>query len=396
MAMLTVPEAHARVIALFETLSSERIALSEAAGRVLSSPVTTHRAQPPFRSSAMDGYAVRGPHLPAGARFRLIGESSAGERFHGSVADGEAVRIFTGAPVPDGADSILIQEDVQVSGDGIVIGPDRDTGTHIRPAGADFSAGMRLEAPRRLNPRDISLLAAMNAPIVEVVRRPVVAIIPTGNELVMPGDDPGPDQIFSSNGFGLKALLERDGAEVRLLPIARDTIESLEALFSLAGDADLIVTLGGASVGDYDLVYQTAAARGLDLSFYKVGMRPGKPLMAGRLDGTPMVGLPGNPVSAMVCAEIFLRPAIACMLGLDPALPARIAGKLARPIGANGPREHYMRSTVARTSDGWLCDPADRQDSSLLTVLAASNALMVRAANDPAKDAGSPVEFIWL
>ena len=396
MAMLTVPEAHARVIALFETLSVERVDLAEAAGRVLARPVTARRAQPPFRSSAMDGYALRGADGSPGAVLRVIAESTAGERFAGAVGEGEAVRIFTGAPVPDGADTILIQEDAEVSGDGIVVRGDLGAGTHIRPAGGDFHEGARFEAPRRLSARDISLLAAMNAPRLEVVRRPVVALIPTGNELVMPGEEPGPDQILSSNGFGLKALLEGDGAEVRLLPIARDTVESLDAVFALARGADLIVTLGGASVGDYDLVEQTATARGLDLSFYKIAMRPGKPLMAGRLEGSPMVGLPGNPVSAMVCAEIFLRPAIARMLGLDAALPARIAGKLARPLDANGPREHYMRATVTRTEEGWLCDPSERQDSSLLSVLASANALMVRPAGDPARSAGSTVEFILL
>ncbi len=396
MSMLTVPEAHARVIALFGTLGPERVALGEAAGRVLARPVIAERAQPPFRSSAMDGYAVRVSDVSTGARLRVIGESAAGARFGRLVGAGEAVRIFTGAPVPDGADAILIQEDVEVVEDCIRVGENRDSGPHIRPEGGDFRPGTRLEAPRRLTPRDIALLAAMNAPVLDVVRRPVVAVIPTGDELVMPGDAPGPDQILSSNGFGLKALLEADGAEVRLLPIARDTPESLEALFAMARDADLIVTLGGASVGDYDLVQETATARGLDLAFYKIAMRPGKPLMAGRLDGTPMVGLPGNPVSAMVCAEIFLRPVIARMLGLDPGLPARLAATLARPLDANGPREHYMRATVTRDGESWLCDPADRQDSSLLSVLAEANALMIRPPRDPARSAGSTVEFIWL
>lgn len=396
MALLTVPEAHARIVALFAPLGSERVALAEAAGRVLAVPVTARRDQPPFPSSAMDGYAVRAADARTGARLHVIGQSIAGKRFKGEVGAGEAVRIFTGAPVPEGADTVLIQEDAEVADDVITVRPNQDEAVYIRPAGGDFTLGTRIEAPRRLSPRDIALLAAMNLPRIKVIRRPVVAVIPTGDELVMPGEEPGPDQILSSNGFGLKALLEADGAEVRMLPIARDSVESLDAVFGLAGDADLIVTLGGASVGDYDLVRQAAMARGLDLSFYKVAMRPGKPLMAGRLDGTPVIGLPGNPVSTMVCAEIFLRPAVARMLGLNAGLPPRQVGRLERPIDKNGPREHFLRATVTAKYGAWSCNPAERQDSSLLTVLATANALMVRAPGDPARHAGDAVEFIWL
>jgi molybdopterin molybdotransferase len=306
------------------------------------------------------------------------------------------VRIFTGAPVPDGADLVLIQEDVERTGDTIVLGDSRDEASHIRPAGGDFPAGARMTAPRRLAPKDLALLAAMNIGLVPVTRRPVVALIPTGDELVMPGEDPGPDQLIASNGFGLQALLEAAGAEARLLPIARDTEASVAAVLDLAGDADLIVTLGGASVGDFDLVQKTALAHGLTLHFYRIAMRPGKPLMAGRFRGVPLVGLPGNPVSAMVCGHLFLRSAVAAMLGLPAALPATTPARLERALGLNGPRAHYMRAQVTAGPDGWTCNPFPRQDSSLLSVLAEANALMVRPPADPARQAGDPVAFIWV
>ena len=236
----------------------------------------------------------------------------------------------------------------------------------------------------------------MNAATVAVARRPAVALIPTGDELVMPGEEPGPDQIVASNNFGLKALLEAAGAEGRLLPIARDTPESLAAALALAAGVDLIVTIGGASVGELDLVRATALAHGLTLDFHRIAMRPGKPLLAGRLGPTPLVGLPGNPVSAMVCGRLFLRPAVEAMLGLPGALSAPVPARLGCAVGANGPRAHYMRARVEAGDAGWRCTPFPRQDSSLLSVLAESNALMVRPPGDPARDAGDRIEFIWL
>ena len=236
----------------------------------------------------------------------------------------------------------------------------------------------------------------MGAGSVWVARRPAVALIPTGDELVMPGEDPGADQIHASNGFGLKALLEAAGAEARLLPIARDTAASLAAALALAEGADLIVTLGGASVGEFDLVLDTALAHGLTLDFHKVAMRPGKPLLAGRFGATPLVGLPGNPVSTMVCGHVFLRPAIAVMLGLPGDMPVPVQAELDGDLDANGPRAHYMRARVEAGPAGWRCAPFARQDSSLLTVLADANALMIRPPHDPALSAGDKVEFIWL
>ena len=395
-AMLSVAEAHERLGRLFAPVGVEEVALAEAAGRVLRRDVVAERAQPPFDASAMDGYAVRAADVETGARLRVTGMSSAGGRFEGAVGPAEAVRIFTGAPVPPGADRILIQEDADRDGDTIVVRPDRDEQTYIRPAGGDFAKGARVEAPRRLNPSDLALLAAMNAGTVVVTRRPVVALIATGDELVMPGETPGPDQIIASNAFGLKAMLESAGAEARILPVARDTRETLSAVLDLARGADLIVTLGGASVGDFDIVRDTAVARGMELDFYRVAMRPGKPLMAGRLDGTPMVGLPGNPVSAMVCGRIFLVPAVERMLGLEATLPRRRGAVLGHDIGANGPREHYMRATIDESGTDPVATAFERQDSSLLSVLAQANALVVRPPGDPAQRKGESVEFIWL
>lgn len=396
MALLPVAEAHARLLALFAPLAAEEVPLAQAAGRVLARDVVAARAQPPFAASAMDGYAVRGADATPGARLTVVGTSAAGARFQGRIGQGQAVRIFTGAPIPDGADFVVIQEDADREGDTVIVREGRDGDPYIRPAGGDFAAGARLEAPRRLRPADLALIAAMNAPRVAVARRPVVALIATGDELVIPGEAPGPDQIVASNGFGLKAMLEAAGAEARLLPIARDTPESLAACLALAAGADLIVTLGGASVGDLDLVQQTAVAHGLALDFYKIAMRPGKPLMAGRFNGTPLVGLPGNPVSAMVCGQIFLVPAVERMQGLAGALPEPQPARLDCDLGPNGPRAHYMRARVEPEGGGWRCTPFARQDSSLLTVLAEANALLVRPPDDPARASGAEVAFLWI
>jgi molybdopterin molybdotransferase len=396
MALLPVAEAHARLLALFAPLALEEVPLTAAAGRVLARDVVAARAQPPFAASAMDGYALRAADATAGARLAVVGTSAAGARFEGRVGRGEAVRIFTGAPIPDGADFVVIQEDTDREEDTITIRDGRDGDPYIRPAGGDFAEGARLAAPRRLRPADLALIAAMNTPLVAVARRPVVALIPTGDELVMPGEAPGPDQIVASNGFGLKAMLEAAGAEVRLLPIARDTPESLAACFALAAGADLIVTLGGASVGDLDLVQETAVAHGLAVDFYKIAMRPGKPLMAGRFNGTPLVGLPGNPVSAMVCGQVFLVPAVERMQGLPGALPETQPARLGGDLGPNGPRAHYMRALIQPEGAAWRCTPFGRQDSSLLSVLAEANALLVRPPRDPARREGDEVAFLWI
>jgi molybdopterin molybdotransferase len=390
--MISVDEALDHLFALVSPLETETVPLSEAGGRVLAADAVARRDQPPFAASAMDGYAACKDEVRPGATLTVIGEAAAGHGFGGPVGPGQCVRIFTGAPVPEGADHVVIQEDVTRTGDTITIGPDAGDNGHVRPAGGDFRIGDRLSAPRRLSAQDVALLAAMNIPQVQVSRRPAVALISTGDELVMPGEVPGPDQIIASNTFGLKTMLDQMGARPRVLPIARDTRASLETAFDLAQGADLIVTIGGASVGDHDLVGDVAAGLGMERSFYKVAMRPGKPLMAGRMGDAVLLGLPGNPVSAMVCGHVFMAPIIRVMLGLGAHRATRKTARLAHDIGAGGPREHYMR---AELRDG-LITPEPRQDSALLSVLAHANALMIRPAGDGPRQKGEEVDYIDL
>lgn len=388
--MIPVTQALENVLSLVRPLGTETIPLAQAAGRTLAAPVTATRMQPPFAASAMDGYALNGVEADPEAQFMVIGESAAGDGFDGRVGPGQCVRIFTGAPLPEGTDRVIIQEDVERQGNLITLGRKLDKGPHVRPAGDDFAPGDTLNAPRVLTPTDLALIASMNVPEVEVTRRPSVALLATGDELVMPGETPGPDQIIASNSFGLKAMVEAVGAEGRMLPIARDNADSLRAAFELALDADLIVTIGGASVGDRDLVGPVAAEMGMEQSFYKVRMRPGKPLMAGTLGGVPMLGLPGNPVSSMVCAHVFLQPMIRAMLGQGKAPAPRRTARLTAPVAPNGPREHYMRAVV----DGSGIRALERQDSALLSVLSQANALMIRPVEDPAREVGDEVEYL--
>ena len=390
MTLTPVSEALARVLALCPAMPTETVPLAEAAGRVLAAPLAATRNQPPFRASAMDGYAICAADLRPHVRLTLIGESPAGGQFAGVVGGGEAVRIFTGGSVPEGADRVVIQENVIRDGDVVILNDAPGDALNLRPVGADFKVGDTLSAPRRLTAADIALLAAMNIPEVPVAKKPVIAVIPTGDELVMPGEDPGPTQIITSNNFALKAQLEAQGAEVRLLPIARDNRPALRAAFGLAAGADMVVTLGGASVGDYDLIGPMAAELGISLDFYKIAMRPGKPLIAGHISGVPMFGLPGNPVSSMVCTHVFLRPAVDKMLGLDAAALPEQVFELAEDLAANGPRAHYMRARV----EGGVCTPAGRQDSALISVMAESNALLVRDPFAEAAEAGEKVRCI--
>lgn len=390
--MITVDQARAALFALIDPLPAEEVDLIDAAGRVLARELRARRDQPPFAASSMDGYAVKAAEVERDAMFKVIGEAAAGHRFQGTVGAGQTVRIFTGAPIPEGADFVVIQEDVSRSGDLITITDDPGGKTNIRPAGGDFVSGTPMPAPRILAPQDIALLASMNVARVPVIRKPVVALLATGDELVMPGETPGPDQIIASNSFGLKAMVDALGASARLLPIARDTVSSLRMAFDLARGADLVVTIGGASVGDHDLVASVAAGLGMERSFYKVAMRPGKPLMAGRLNGAAMVGLPGNPVSAMVCGHVFLAPMIRKMLGLVAEVPSLRQARLGTALGPNGPREHYMRAVIRNDE----MTAFDNQDSSLLTVLSQANALLVRPPNDPPRPAGSVVNYLPL
>ena len=380
------------MLALATPTATEVVPLRDAHRRVLASPVTAVRAQPPFATSVMDGYAVPTKIVVAGDTFEVVGESAAGHQFSGELSVGKAVRIFTGAAVPEGAMRVVIQEDIVREGSMIHIQPDFDANIYIRELGADFNVSDELSAPRTLTPAEITLIAAMNVPEVTVHKRPVVALIATGDELVVPGETPGSDQIVASNALGLASLVEQAGGDARILPIARDTEGSLHQAFDLAKGADLIVTIGGASVGDHDLVGKVAKERGLERSFYKVAMRPGKPLMAGRIDGAALIGLPGNPVSSLVCGKIFMQPLIRAMCGDTSEATTRRPATLAHDIHSNGPREHYMRATLK----GGDVSVADRQDSGLMSVLANANALVVRPPHDPARKAGEVVEVIDL
>ena len=391
--MISVAEALAHCLALAPDLPEQQVPLRQAAGRWLASPVLARRDQPPFDASAMDGYAVQGDPAP-GECFTVIGEAGAGHSFDGAIAAGQALRIFTGAPVPAGATRVVIQEDVDREGDRITLKPGADVARHIRPRGQDFAGGFALP-PRRLRPADLGLLAAMNLASVPVRRRPVVAILPTGDELVQPGENPRPDQIPSSNGVMLAAIAQSEGAEVRLLPIARDRLDEMQALLALAMEADLVVTIGGASVGDHDLVAKAATGLGLQRNFWKIAMRPGKPLMAGRMGNTVLLGLPGNPVSAFVCAQLFLRPMLRAMQGDPDPAPQPLAGVLGADVGETGLRTHFMRARV-RPGTPPVLMPDARQDSALLTVLAEADALLIRPVGDGPRKAGEAAQYLPL
>jgi molybdopterin molybdotransferase len=391
--MISVKDALTQLFALVDVMPIEIVPLRAAAGRVCAQDIHALRDQPPFASSAMDGYAISAADYRRDQVLLVVGTSAAGHGWQGQIKQGQAVRIFTGAPVPDGADRIVIQEDVTRSADQITLTTADDPANYIRPLGADFKSGTI--GPRQgqiLRPSDIALLAAMNIAQLPVFRKPVVAVIATGDELVQPGEAPRADQIVASNSYALAALITQTGGTARLLPIARDTTAALKQAFDLAKDADLIVTTGGASVGDHDLVGQVAQAHGLDRAFYKVAMRPGKPLMAGRMGAAAMIGLPGNPVSALVCGYVFLVPVIRKMLGLGASPIQESSAPLAAAITANGPREHYMRAHLGPRG----VTVFDRQDSSLLSVMAQANCLAIRPINDPPRAAGDFINYIAL
>jgi molybdopterin molybdotransferase len=396
---LTVDEALARILDGVAPTAVEAVVIEAAHGRTLAEPLTALLTQPPFAASAMDGYAVRAAdvaRLPA--RLEVIGEAAAGHPFAGAVAAGQAVRIFTGAPVPPGADAIVIQEDADRDRNTVIVRDGSLDVGHIRTRGFDFKEGdVLLRAGRRLGPRELALAAAMGHGQVPVRQRPRVAVLSTGDELVAPGVKPGPGQIVSSNHLGVAALAEATGAQVQLIGIARDTRASLEEHFAKAEGADVIVSIGGASVGDHDLVGPVLEARGMALAFWKIAMRPGKPLMYGRLRASRVLGLPGNPVSSIVCARVFLVPLLRALLG-RPALDARpVAARAAVPLEANGPRQHYMRATTTLGGDGVaLVTPVRSQDSSLLAPLAEADCLLVRPPRAPAVASGALVPILPL
>jgi molybdopterin molybdotransferase len=400
-ALMPVADALSAILAGAEPLGEEMVALDAAHHRVLARDLAALRTQPPQAMSAMDGYAVRSADAAkVGARFKVIGEVAAGRPFGQSVGSGEAVRIFTGGVIPDGADSIVIQEDTKVDGAVITITEATSPGQHIRPAGVDFNKGdVLLKGGNRLTDRDLSLAAGMNYPELAVRRRPKVAVLATGDELVMPGSQPGPGQIVYSNGYALRALARAEGAETVDLGIAADTVEATTHGIRRARDsgADILITTGGASVGDHDLVKQSLEAERVAMAFWRIAMRPGKPMMHGRLGGMRVIGLPGNPVSSYVCAFLFRVPLIRALSGRAAIHHVRETGLLGRDVIANDQREDYLRARLDERADGALiATPVNHQDSSLLGNLAAARALLIRAPFAPPAAAGSACDFLRL
>lgn len=398
-ALLPVEDAIARLGSMISPLGVEKISLAQANGRVLAGDVVAQRTQPPFDNSAMDGYAVRaGDVTTVPVTLQVIGEAPAGGTHEGHVGPGHAVRIFTGGPIPDGADAIVIQEDTTRDGAAVEVLESAAAGRHIRRAGLDFTQGdVCLKVGERLTPYSIALAAAANVPTLTVYKQPKVAFLATGNELVLPGEVPGPNQIVSSNSAGIAAFIHAHGGIPIDLGIARDTLDSIKETASQAKDADLLLTLGGASVGDHDLVQQALVEIGLKVDFWKIAMRPGKPLMFGDINGQPFLGLPGNPVSALVCAILFLSAAMARLSGRPAKHPAHINVLVDADLPKNGPRQDYIRARLKRDETGaLLATPGTRQDSSMLSSMAASGGLIIRAPHAPALSAGATVPLLPL
>ncbi|MCP8938200.1 molybdopterin molybdotransferase MoeA [Alsobacter sp. SYSU M60028] len=401
-ALLPVDEALRRVLAAARPLPSETVPIAQANRRTLAAPLASLRTQPPFNASAMDGYAVRGADVAsAGARLRVIGTSSAGHAYSGAVGAGEAVRIFTGAPVPAGADTVLIQESAERDGDDVVVRVPERAGRHVRLAGLDFAEGdVLLPAGLRLDPRSVALAAATNHAEVPVSRRPLVAVLATGDELVRPGEPAGPDQIVASNSFAIAGLSEAAGASVLDLGIASDDFGSLESAIAAAeqAGADVLVTLGGASVGDHDLVQSALTQRGMQLGFWRIAMRPGKPLIFGRLGDMIILGLPGNPVSSMVCGALFLAPLLRALAG-DPDAGADRSepAVLGVALPGNDGRQDYLRARLTPSREGLpTVEPFDIQDSSMLRVMAQADALLIRPPHAPPASPGDICRVIHL
>ena len=379
---------------------TETVPLAEAAERVLAEPLKALRTQPPFDASAMDGYAVRAADVAnVPVQLEIIGAAPAGHRFAGKIEPGQAVRIFTGAPMPEGANTIVIQENTSSVGEnGVEVTETVAAGRHVRRKGLDFAEGdLLLDAGRVLDPAALSLAASANHAALRVIKRPLVAIIATGDELAAPGSEPGPDQIIASNALGVAAIAQSAGARVLDLGIARDRKDAISALIrqAMEAQADVIVTLGGASVGDHDFIHDVLTGEGMALDFWKIAMRPGKPLMFGRLDRTRCLGLPGNPVASLVCSHLFLRPLLA-HLGGRPHQPDLRRASLAAALPANDLRQDYIRAVVETTPDGLVATPFGVQDSSMLKVFADANALIVREPFAAAVDIGSPCDVLML
>ena len=395
--MISVEEALSRLLEPLAALPPEQISLVDGLGRVLAEDVAARRTQPPFAVSAMDGYAVRAADLATiPVELRVVAEVPAGAGFGGHVGAGEAARIFTGAPLPAGTDTIVIQEDTERNGDLVRVLEGAPRGHYVRREGLDFAEGdVLLRSGRRLTARDIGLLAAMNRPWLFVHRRPRIGILSTGDEIVMPGDPIGPHQIVSSNSLSLAAFVAACGGVPVSVGNAPDDPEALRRIAAATSGVDLLVTTGGASVGEHDLVRDALVADGLDLDFWQIAMRPGKPLMVGSYRGTPMVGLPGNPVSTVVCALLFLKPALDRLSGAPTETAPQSTARLGVALSKNDQRQDYLRSRLAHAADGVLeVFPFEAQDSSMMRLLAAADCLVVRPPHAPAVAAGTIVPII--
>jgi molybdopterin molybdotransferase len=392
-ALISVAQALDQVLAHAAPLPAEPVSLNDALGRVLADDLAALRTQPPADVSAMDGYAARTADLATiPARLRVIGEVAAGRPVTAAVGAGEAARIFTGGVMPPGADTVVVQEITEHTGDTVTVLKPVSQGRHIRRQGLDFRRGDTLfAAGHRLSARDLALLAGMNHPRVPLHRRPKVALFATGDELVAPGEEPGPGQIVYSNGFALTALAHQQGATVIDLGLVRDELETTIAAVRAARNAaaDILVTTGGASVGEYDLVHKAFAAEGMDLSFWRVAMRPGRPLMHGRLGGMHVLGLPGNPVSAYICAFLFLVPLIRRMSGRSDLSPSTESALLGSDLPENDERADYLRAKLRHGADGPIATAFPVQDSSMMVPLAKADCLIIRAPYAPAAPAGS-------
>jgi molybdopterin molybdotransferase len=400
--MISVDEARDRILAGLRATPAEIVALAEAWNRVTAAPVLARLTQPPADVSAMDGYALRATDGALHATLRVIGAAPAGHPFDGSVGPGETVRLFTGSIVPPGADAILLQEDATRDGDTVRINEAVKPGRHIRRSGQDFSRGDEVIPPgRRMTARDVGLAAAANHPWLGVHRRPRIAILATGDEIAMPGEPIPPGGIVSSNSHALAALVRAAGGLPTVLPIAADTREAVAAVADAVAGADMLVTTGGASVGDHDLVIEGLQSRGMVVDFWQIAMRPGKPLLFGRLapqDGNvPVLGMPGNPVSALVCGILFLLPALSRLSGLPAAPPPTTSAWLGKAVGANDHRADHLRATVATDAAGRLVvTPFPVQDSAMLRRLALADAMILRPPHAPALPEGAEVPVIRL
>ena len=395
--MISVDLALERILAGLSPLGSEIVPLTAAHCRVLADDIAARRTQPPFAVSSMDGYAVRAADVAsAPVTLTVVGYAQAGGRWTGDLGAGQAVRIFTGAPMPNGADAVVLQEDSVQTSDKMTVREASPKGKWVRAAGLDFEQDrIGLRRGKRLTARDIALAAAMNIPWLSVYRRPRVAILPTGDEVVFPGEPVGPNQIVSANGFGLAVLIETAGGSATQLGLARDTAQSLKHFAAMAEGFDMLVTIGGASVGEHDLVKSVLGEEGLALDFWKIAMRPGKPLMFGGLGRTPLIGLPGNPVSAFVCALLFLIPALERLQGMPaPGAKTRFVAT-AGDLAANDERQDYLRASLLTSSAGEPTVQAfAKQDSSMLSVLAEADCLLIRPPHAPSVQAGDIVPII--